>query len=98
MSKKAKTAIRRDPILLKIAQSIFGKELVIDAFITASSYYDDIKTTKENLDSKVYQQYRKKHLRYDSETIWLKFSNGKTIEFQNSEWAYIKPAGKGVLA
>ena len=77
--------------LLKQAKSIFG-ELVVEAYV--SHYEYDLKRL-QNI-SKELGKFNTEsgYLRYDGETIVLKFTNGKLVQFHNSEWASISSIDK----
>jgi len=85
-----RTAIRRDTNLLKKAQAVFGYDLVIDAFICAlpcqsERHARDLLAAMRHTSAEVIDG----GFTYDGEVIRLVFSNGRTVEFSNSEWAYI---------
>lgn len=86
------TPIRADPDLLLRARRIFG-DIVEKAYITGYHLSSPGRTQKHL--AKVAFANNKaapNDICYDAETIWLRFSNGRTVSFQNSEWAIIEIA------
>lgn len=84
-----KTAIRYDTELTEVAKDIFG-DIVDKAYITTWAEYSDKDEVISRLDSNRFIKNEDGSISYDAETIWIKFTNGRLIEFQNSEWAYIR--------
>lgn len=98
MNATSPTAVRRDENLLKKAQAIFGAELVTNAFVTVTPYYRESDAgIKARLNCKAHESAELDSdggFSYDSEAIILEFSNGRRVEFQNSEWGGMCPAGE----
>lgn len=91
-----KTAMRRDENLLKKAQAVFGEDLVVNAFVcTWAMDFSSAEEVKARLDSAKHSSadLSDRGISYDSETIRLVFSNGRTVEFTNSEWASMSIPG-----
>ena len=69
--------------LTNIAKNIFG-DIVESVSI---EYYDE--DALEHQISKIIEQSTEQTLQYDSQTIMIKFINGKSVIFTNSEWGSI---------
>ena len=82
--------VRRSPRLLGDARSVFG-DIVSAAWLTTHKYEDTYTQAIGDLDRAEAAIHIDKSgsLNYDAETIWLLFSNGQLVEFNNSEWASI---------
>jgi len=81
-----KTPIRRDPNLLAKAKKVFGDDLVTDAFVCTFQYKDESIRLDEGMHKSPELDLRNE-LSYDTQTIRLVFCNGRTVDFDNSEWA-----------
>lgn len=85
-----KMAIRYDPILTKMAVNIFG-DIVEKAYITTWDISSDRNDVISRLNNNSFFESKDPVIDYSGEVIWIRFTNGKIVEFQNSEWAYISP-------
>lgn len=86
-----KIAIKYDKDLTKMAKSILGG-VVERAYYTVWDYRH---ITEDDTNERLKDQKREFDgdiLEYDGQKIWIKFTNGKIVEFSNSEWGYICPA------
>lgn len=86
--KTEKKAIRYSKELTEVLINIFG-DIVEKAYITTwdiNSKQNDVVMRLENTSIGVDDLNT---LAYDEQTLWIKFTNGKVVEFSNSEWASI---------
>lgn len=97
-------ALRHNDIILKMAQNIFGIELIKDAFIVHIRHPLESKDiSKDNLDfeekyyKKNYKDLKKTSLNFDSTSIILEFNTGKKVEFNSSEWGFISLFDKSYI-
>jgi hypothetical protein len=90
-----KIVCRKNKTLLHLAQSVFGKEIVKNAWVSTTSYSDVEYAIKEL--SKSEQGYDELDLwenvnsiDYDTDEILIEFSTGKKVLFSASEWASVE--------
>ena len=83
-----KTAVRKDKKLTELAKEIFG-DIVNMAYITTYDFNGDKDEITSRLDDEKFSDSSGGNINYDAKTIWIKFTNGKIVEFHNSEWASI---------
>ena len=88
------TVIRRDTELLSQAQSVFGPDLVMDAFVCAWADVNQ-RIRKESdvsaeLSRQAYGSGTRGTLDFGGNTIRLLFANGRVVEFTASEWADVR--------
>lgn len=83
---------RESKKLLKAAKKVFGDEIVVNAFIKSEYYNKMTLITKKQTLSRDEKSIKVEgdSFSYDFITFQLELSNGKLIEFTNSEWASIK--------
>lgn len=88
----SRSLIKRDKNLLKLAQNIFGSDLVIDAFHCIDDYGDKNYIDKEINDVMITGQIKDddKEISMESNDIRLVFCNGKIVHFSVSEWGDIQ--------
>jgi len=87
-----KTAIRRDENLLAKAKAVFGDDLVADAFVCVLHYGSEESVLATRLRDAMHKSpdINDRGLVHDAERIRLVFCNGRTVEFENSEWASMR--------
>lgn len=83
-----KTVIRYDAQLTSAAKNIFG-DIVERAYVTTYDYSSDKDEIALRLNRAVFVKSEDGEINYSAETIWIRFTNDKLVEFSNSEWAYI---------
>lgn len=88
-----KTATRYDKILTKMAHNIFG-DIVKAAYVTTWDIDSKLEEVVERLDKCEFKCVGSNKIDYGAETIWIEFTNGKCVEFSNSEWAFIRSSDK----
>lgn len=85
-----KIPIRKDANLLVKAKAIFGDDLVTGAFVCTWEESDARKVSARlNGERHHSPELDSRGLSYDSQHIRLIFCNGRTVDFENSEWASI---------
>lgn len=88
-----RTATMEDPVLLEIAQAVFGADLVVRAWVETYDYGND---TQVSLERRLHEGLFQRppefggELDYDDTDIVLEFNNGRRLRFWASEWAGIK--------
>lgn len=91
--------LRYNEYLTESAKSIFG-DIVEKAFISTynySNYDNDIKGIEARLNKEMDSiECDDKAIKYDESAIYIKFTTGKLVEFNNSEWAHIMVASSDI--
>jgi len=87
----SKEYIRKDDNLLKLAQNIFGKDIVVDAFSVYCNY--DEETIENGMFGSV-ESEEDNVIDVDGDEIRLVFCNGKIVHFSTSEWGTLQPPYK----
>lgn len=86
-----KIAIRKDKKLTELAKKIFG-DIVVMAYVTTYVYSCDNADIISRLNAESFDNDKSSYIDYGAQKILIKFTNGKIVEFENSEWATIDTA------